>query len=298
MTSIKIKTNWETDNIISDGVRIYKKTELFNSDNLPQPLVEITDGSEFYEDLDVIEGQTYYYMLSCFLGEQEVFTECIEVKTAISLYPDVSNVISLVVARSTTVPSSVLVDDFSNASFNTTDKPSQVAKSEFKNGRAYEFNSNNMVITMASPLYSVGYSDFTVELECSFSQTSTALTVLTNVIRIISDSSILIMGVRAGVIRIHDRVAGNNEVHDTSFTISANTLYHFAIVRKNGIFYFFANGQLIFTSDISFNLNSTTLSFGVFGGVEKRYINNIRISNKAFYPASNFIVPNNYPNLP
>lgn len=79
MTSIKIKTNWETNNIVSNGVRIYKKTELFDSDNLPQPLVEITDGSEFYEDLDIIEGQTYFYMLSCFLGEQEVFTECFKV---------------------------------------------------------------------------------------------------------------------------------------------------------------------------------------------------------------------------
>ena len=296
--SVKIKINWDNENVVSESVRIYRADSAFTSTSLPPLLTEVIGDVYEYEDLSVTENQTYFYMLSTKLDDQEIFTECFEVKAAISLYPDISNVISLVVARSTTVPSSVLVDDFSNASFNTTNKPSQVAKSEFKNGRAYEFNSNNMVITMASPLYSVGYSDFTVELECSFSQTSAALTVLTNVIRIISGSSYLIMGVRAGIIRINDRVAGNNEVYDTSFTISANTLYHFAIVRKNGIFYFFANGQLIFTSGILFNLNSTTLSFGVFGGAEKRYINNIRISNKAFYPASNFIVPNDYPNLP
>lgn len=78
--SVKIRTSWTDDNVIIEGVRIYKKQQEFDVSTRPQPLVEVTDGSLFYEDFDVIEGNTYFYMLSCFLGEQEVFTECFEVE--------------------------------------------------------------------------------------------------------------------------------------------------------------------------------------------------------------------------
>lgn len=77
--SIKLEIGWTDSNVIIEGVRIYKKQQAFDVSTRPQPLVEVTDGSLFYEDLDVIENQTYFYMLSCFLGEQEVFTECFEV---------------------------------------------------------------------------------------------------------------------------------------------------------------------------------------------------------------------------
>lgn len=82
MTSIKIKTSWVNNNITSDGVKIYKHTESFDVTTLPVVYKEVTSSSNFYEDLDVVEGQIYFYMLSCFLGEQEVFTECFEVKSS------------------------------------------------------------------------------------------------------------------------------------------------------------------------------------------------------------------------
>ncbi|WP_180110516.1 hypothetical protein [Acinetobacter sp. YH12098] len=78
--SVKIRTSWTDDNVIIEGVRIYKKQQAFDVSTRPQPLVEVTDGSLFYEDSDVVENQTYFYMLSCFLGEQEVFTECFEIQ--------------------------------------------------------------------------------------------------------------------------------------------------------------------------------------------------------------------------
>lgn len=78
--SIKLKINWIDNNVIVDGVRIYKNSAIFDVNTLPAVYAEITDGSIFYEDLAVIEGQTYFYMMSCFLGEREVFTECFEVK--------------------------------------------------------------------------------------------------------------------------------------------------------------------------------------------------------------------------
>ena len=79
MTSVKIRTSWTDENVVTEGVRIYKSNANFDVNSKPAPLAEILDGREFYEDFDVEENETVYYMLSCFLGEQEVFTECYEV---------------------------------------------------------------------------------------------------------------------------------------------------------------------------------------------------------------------------
>lgn len=83
--SIKLKIAWVDSNVIVEGVRVYKNSTLFDTNSLPAIYAEITDGSLFYEDFDVIEGNTYFYMLSCFLGEQEVFTECFEVEAVIDV---------------------------------------------------------------------------------------------------------------------------------------------------------------------------------------------------------------------
>lgn len=80
--SVKIRTSWTDGNVIIEGVRIYKKQQAFDASTRPQTFVEITDSSLFYEDFDVVENQTYFYMLSCFLGEQEVFTECYQVNAS------------------------------------------------------------------------------------------------------------------------------------------------------------------------------------------------------------------------
>lgn len=76
--SVKVKINWKNDNVISESVRIYRSDSVFASTSLPPLLTEIVGDVYEYEDLDVIENQTYFYMLSAMLDEQEVFTECFE----------------------------------------------------------------------------------------------------------------------------------------------------------------------------------------------------------------------------
>lgn len=78
--SVKIKINWNNENVVSESVRIYRADSVFTSVNLPPLLAEIFNDVYEYEDLAVLEGLTYYYMLSTKLGDQEVFTECFEVK--------------------------------------------------------------------------------------------------------------------------------------------------------------------------------------------------------------------------
>lgn len=76
--SIKVKIAWDNNNAISEGVRIYRSDMIFTPSNLPDVLFTVTGFNE-YDDTNVEKGQTYFYMLSCILGEQEVFTECFEI---------------------------------------------------------------------------------------------------------------------------------------------------------------------------------------------------------------------------
>lgn len=79
--SVKIKINWDNENVVSESVRIYRADSVFTSASLPAVLQEIIGEVYEYEDSTTVEGQTYFYMLSAKLGEQEVFTQCFEVKT-------------------------------------------------------------------------------------------------------------------------------------------------------------------------------------------------------------------------
>lgn len=76
--SVKIKINWDNENVVSESVQIYRADSVFTSTSLPPLLAEIFGDIYEYEDLTTVEGRTYFYMLSTKLGEQEVFTECFE----------------------------------------------------------------------------------------------------------------------------------------------------------------------------------------------------------------------------
>lgn len=80
---LKVKIIWNNENVVTESIRIYKKNVTFSKTSLPAVLAEITDLSVLaYEDLAVNENETWYYMLSAKLGEQEVFSQCFEVKVA------------------------------------------------------------------------------------------------------------------------------------------------------------------------------------------------------------------------
>lgn len=85
--SIKIKINWDNKNVMSESVRIYRADSAFTSETLPPLLTEIVGDVYEYEDLTTIEGQTYFYMLSATLGEQEAFTECFDVVAQLGWSP-------------------------------------------------------------------------------------------------------------------------------------------------------------------------------------------------------------------
>lgn len=88
--SIKIKINWDNDNAVSELVRIYRADSLFTTATQVMLIATIVGDVYEYEDFDVIENQTYFYMLSVKLDAQEVFTECFEVKASAEIWLDTS----------------------------------------------------------------------------------------------------------------------------------------------------------------------------------------------------------------
>ena len=82
--SVKIKVNWDNENIVSESVRIYRSDSIFTTETLPLFLVELFGDVYEYEDTTTVEDQTYFYMLSAKLDNQEAFTECFEVKAEIA----------------------------------------------------------------------------------------------------------------------------------------------------------------------------------------------------------------------
>lgn len=116
--SVKIKINWNNENAVSESVRIYRSDSVFSSVNLPAVLEEITSDVHEYEDLDVIEDQTYFYMLSTKLGELEVFTECYDVvakKAGVLIIPKITAITSEVVQYQASNQNTIR---FSHAYFN------------------------------------------------------------------------------------------------------------------------------------------------------------------------------------
>ena len=87
--SVKIKINWDNENVVSESVRIYRADSIFTPTSLPPLLTEIFGDIYEYEDTATIDGNTYFYMLSAKLGEQEVFTECFEVVADVNVVYDV-----------------------------------------------------------------------------------------------------------------------------------------------------------------------------------------------------------------
>ena len=84
--AVKIKINWENESVMSESVRIYRADSAFTSNSLPPLLAEVVGDIYEYEDLTTEKDETYFYMLSARLGEQEVFTDCFEVFGIIGKY--------------------------------------------------------------------------------------------------------------------------------------------------------------------------------------------------------------------
>ena len=67
------KLTWLDTNQGEYGYRIYRATSSFTESNLPPVYATVPPGTEEYLDTDVESGTTYYYRVSAFVSDKEVF---------------------------------------------------------------------------------------------------------------------------------------------------------------------------------------------------------------------------------
>ncbi|WP_165856723.1 LamG domain-containing protein [Marinobacter sp. JSM 1782161] len=75
-----IRLTWTDNNFGEDGHRIYRSTSPMDAESLPAPYDEIGPNVELYDDGGVMEGETYYYRVSAYIGSStEVVSEEIQI---------------------------------------------------------------------------------------------------------------------------------------------------------------------------------------------------------------------------
>ena len=70
----RVKLTWDDQNEIESGYKIYRSLSTLSTESLPEPLAVLPVNSNEYIDLDVIDGQTYHYLVSAYSPYDEVFS--------------------------------------------------------------------------------------------------------------------------------------------------------------------------------------------------------------------------------
>ena len=75
MSTPRVILTWDDNNNIETGHKIYRSNTSMNLNSLPDPIVTLGVNSNEYIDLDVIEGNFYYYIVSAYTPTGEEFSE-------------------------------------------------------------------------------------------------------------------------------------------------------------------------------------------------------------------------------
>ena len=298
--SVKIKITWDDLNVISEGVRIYKNASAFTSSSLPAVYATVAYGVAEFEDLDVVEKQTYFYMLSSFLDEQEVFTDCYEVEIPESAPPDPQlSTVTLLMQ----FDANPLKDPISDATWvlhgdayiDTVDK--KIGSGALRLSDAVNSYAQSTVLTN---MYTPNVSEKAITVEFWFKKTSSignAAAVCFQNADNPSDRYSFFMRSGADDFKVAVYTTSASTFINTTANLSLNEWVHFAYVEDggdvsklyiNGIekYGVYANKPITFWSRTIVTLGQNGLDAEPFGGL----IDGLRVSKFARYTA-NFVPP-------
>lgn len=78
---------WRDNNAAEDGHRVYRGTAPLDPEALPAPLATLAADVTEYYDIDVVEGQAYYYRVGSYVGSVERVSEELQVEALWSPAP-------------------------------------------------------------------------------------------------------------------------------------------------------------------------------------------------------------------
>ena len=298
--SVKIKITWDDLNVISEGVRIYKNASTFTSSSLPAVYATVAYGVAEFEDLDVVEKQTYFYMLSSFLDEQEVFTDCYEVEIPESAPPDPQLSTVTLLMQFDANPLKDLISDATwilhgDAYIDTVDK--KIGSGALHLSNAVTSYARSPVLTN---MYTPNVSGKTITVEFWFKKTSpigNAGAVCFQNADNPSNRYAFFMRSGANDFKVAVYTTSTSTFIDTTANLSLNEWVHFAYVEGgdnmsklyiNGVskINVAANRPIIFWDRTIVTLGQNGLDEQPFGGL----IDGLRVSKFARYTA-NFVPP-------
>lgn len=125
---------WTDRNMAEEGHRIYRSTSPMDIQNMPAPIATLLADVEYYEDMNVVQGQTYYYRVGAYVGGVEKFSEEFQV-VAQDSSPIVNKVNFYYTMENVTATD--VVDFFGNYNGKIKGTPTQVAVGA---GSALQFN--------------------------------------------------------------------------------------------------------------------------------------------------------------
>ena len=298
--SVKIKITWDDLNVISEGVRIYKNASAFTSSSLPAVYTTVTYGVVEFEDLDVVEKQTYFYMLSSFLDEQEVFTDCYEVNVESTTPPDPQLSTVTLLMQFDANPLKDPISDvtwtlYGDAYVDTVDK--KIGSGALHLSDAVTSYARSPVLTN---MYTPNVSGKTITVEFWFKKTSpigNAGAVCFQNADNPSNRYAFFMRSGANDFKVAVYTTSTSTFIDTTANLSLNEWVHFAYVEGgdnmsklyiNGVskINVAANRPIIFWDRTIATLGQSGLDAEPFGGL----IDGLRVSKFARYTA-NFVPP-------
>lgn len=139
-----VRLYWTDKNLAEDGHRVYRSTSPMDPQALPAPLVSLGADVESYDDATAVNGTTYYYRVSAYVGSVEKVSDEFVITVGsnnlvegkVEFFYDMSNITATEIVDGTGKYNGILKG---------TTNPTQVA---LTNGYALQFSGNGQYVAI------------------------------------------------------------------------------------------------------------------------------------------------------
>ncbi|MHA3104608.1 LamG-like jellyroll fold domain-containing protein [Acinetobacter sp. ANC 3791] len=282
-----------------DYFNIYRSLSAIDISNLPTP-VSVNLREMYYVDGNVTEGKTYYYRVGVVVNSIEKISDEVSV-IASSTDPYFSLVDSLIFADSSSFPSTAIVDSSANARSITVEGDARIispslATPKFSEG-TIAFSGNGR---LSLPCTALGTSDFTAEMWMKSITGGVDNGRLFAIGSQDTQGGLLFCKFPKSAVSGFNLILRDNGSFpapiQTDRTVITGEMQYGCLMRKDGVFYVFADGRLVgYTSDYTtFSLTGTRIYLGSgsnLGDATAAYWDSWRLTRMARYDISGFTPP-------
>ncbi|MHA3104834.1 LamG-like jellyroll fold domain-containing protein [Acinetobacter sp. ANC 3791] len=295
----RLELNWKLDGFV-DEQRYYCSETPIDTNNLPTPKMIFAGDVRAYTDTAIEVGKTYYVRVGSIKNESEKFSQEITVSTLVN-DPYFSLVDSLIFADASSFPSTAIVDSSANARSITVEGDAKIvspslATPKFSDG-TIAFSGNGR---LSLPCTALGTSDFTAEMWLKSINGGVDNGRLFAIGSQDTQGGLLFCKFPKSAVSGFNLILRDNGSFpapiQTDRTVITGEMQYGCLMRKDGVFYVFADGRLVgYTSDYTtFSLTGTRIYLGSgsnLGDGTAAYWDSWRLTRMARYDIAGFTPP-------